>query len=156
LQSQEYIRQAKLDLFWLGHGEKEVKALSKLEIPYRNITPRPIFSETFSAFENNIQEKHIKKVFNNYFWGVVGALTRLQENISSYMFLFVGHSSMRGQVTPIDKILVEHFTHLGWHHKATIMYKIVSRRLFSYKVNPATGLKDTRTPVENLVILERK
>jgi DNA modification methylase len=156
VQSQEYIRQAKIDLFWLGHNEEEVKALSKLEIPYRNIEPKPIYSETFTEYEKTIKEKHILKVFDNYFWGVIGALSRLQENVSSYMFLFVGHSSTRGRATPIDKILVEHFTHLGWHHRATLMDKIVSRRLFSYKVNPATGLKDSRTLTENLVILEKR
>lgn len=155
LQSQEYIRHAKIDLFWLGHNEEEVKALSKLEIPYRNVQPRPIYSETFLEYEKTIKEEHIRNVFDNYFWGVTGALSRLQESVTSYLFLFVGHSSTRGRATPIDKILVEHFTHLGWHHKATLMDKIVSRTLFSYRVNPATGLKDSRTRTENLVILEK-
>lgn len=155
VQSQEYIRQAKIDLFWLGHKEQEVKALSKLEIPYRNIQPREIFSDTFYEYEKGIKEEHIRKVFDNYFWGVIGALSRLQENISSYMFLFVGHSSTRGRSTPIDKILVEHFTHLGWHHKATLSDTIVSRRLFKYRLNPATKTQDARTSVENLVILEK-
>lgn len=155
MQSQEYIRQGKLDLFWLGHAESEIKALSKLEIPYRNILPCPIYSETFSKYEKSIKEEHIRKVFDNYFWGVIGSLTRLQENITSYLFLFVGHASTRGKATPIDKILAEHFTQLGWHHKATLMDRIVSRTMFSYRVNPATGIKDIRTPVENLVILER-
>jgi hypothetical protein len=155
VQSQEYMRQAKIDLFWLGHSEDEIRALTKLEIPYRNISPRPIYSETFSEYEKTIKEDHIRKVFDNYFWGIIGVLSRLQENITSYLFLFVGHASTRGRATPIDRILVEHFTHLGWHHKATLMDKIVSRRLFSYKVNPATGLKDSRTLTENLVILEK-
>jgi len=155
VQSQEYIRQAKLDLFWLGHTESEIKALSKLEIPYRNIPPCPIYSETFSKYEQSIEEEHIRKVFDNYFRGVIGSLTRLQESIISYLFLFVGHSSTRGKATPIDKILVEHFTQLGWHHKATLSDTIVNRRLFRYKVNPATGAKDMRTSVENLVILKK-
>ena len=155
VQSQEYIRQAKIDLFWLGHTEQEVKALSKLEIPYRNIQPREIYSDIFYEYEKGIQEEHIRKVFDNYFWGVIGALSRLQENISTYMFLFVGHSSTRGRSTPIDDILVEHFSHLGWHHKGTLSDTIVSRSMFRYKVNPATGTQDARTSVENLVVLEK-
>jgi hypothetical protein len=155
VQSQEYIRQAKLDLFWLGHHESEIKALSKLEIPYRDIQPCRIYSETFSKYGESIKEEHIRRVFDNYFFGVIGSLTRLQEKIMSYVFLFVGHASTRGKATPIDKILVEHFTHLGWRHRATLADKIVSRRLFAYRVNPATGIKDTRTPTENLVILEK-
>ena len=35
LQAQEYIRSTKMELFWLGHTEAEVRALSRLEIPYR-------------------------------------------------------------------------------------------------------------------------
>jgi len=155
LQSQEYIRQAKIDLFWLGHTETEVKALSKLEIPYRNIEPYEIHSEMFYEYKKGISEEHILKILNNYFWGVVETLSRLQENVSSYLFLFVGHSSARGRSTPIDKILAEHFTYLGWHHKATLSDTIVSRRMFKYRFNPATGTQDARTSVENLVILEK-
>lgn len=155
LQSQEYIRQAKLDLFWLGYPEEKVKELGKLEIPYRNIEPCLIYSKTFRQYEAEIEEQHIKKVFNRYFWGVLGSLSNLQKKISSYLFLFVGHSSIRGKATPIDKIFIEHFTELGWKHELTLKDTIVSRRLFSYRLNPATGIKDMRTPVENLVILKR-
>lgn len=155
LQSQEYIRQAKLDLFWLGHSEEQVRKLSKLEIPYKKIEPCPIYSKTFTACRRKIKEEHINNVFDSYFWGTLGAFTRLQENISKYMFLFVGHTSTRGHTIPIDKIFIEHLTQFGWSHEATLMDTIVSRRLFSYRVNPATGIKDARTPVENLVILKR-
>lgn len=155
LQSQEYIRQAKLDLFWLGYSEEKIKELSKLEIPYGNIEPCPIYSETFSECENRIKEKHIRKAFDRYFWGVLGSLTRLQEKILSYLFLFVGHTSTRGRAIPIDKIFIEHFTELGWKHEVTLIDTIVSRRLFSYRVNPATGIKDMGTPVENLVVLKK-
>lgn len=155
LQSQEYIRQAKLDLFWLGYSEGKIKELSKLEIPYRNIEPFPIYSKTFYECENRIEEQHIRKIFDRYFWGVLGSLTHLQEKISSYLFLFVGHTSTRGKAIPIDKIFIEHFSELCWKHEVTLMDTIVSRRLFSYRVNPATGIKDVRTPVENLVVLRK-
>jgi len=155
LQSQEYIRQAKMDLFWLGHSEDEVRKLSKLEIPYRHVEPQTIHSETFSAIRSEIKEKHLQKTFDRYFWGVLGALTRLQEKITSHLFLFVGRTSMRGHPIPIDHIFAEHFTELGWTHMGTLIDTIVSRRMFSYKVNPATNLKDKRTRVENLVILSR-
>ncbi|MBS7631878.1 hypothetical protein KEJ47_10005 [Candidatus Bathyarchaeota archaeon] len=155
LQSQEYIRQAKLDLFWLGFTEEEVKRLSRLEIPYRDIEPYPTYSKTFLECEQRIREPHIRKIFDRYFWGVLGSLSRLQEKISTYLFLFVGHTSTRGMAIPIDKIFIEHFTELEWEHVVTLIDKIVSRRLFDYQVNPATGKKDARTPVENLVVLKR-
>jgi len=156
LQSQEYIRQAKLDLFWLGYKEEYIKQLSKLEIPYRDIDPIDIYSKTYEQYLGQINEVHIKKVFQRYFWGVLGALTRLQEKITSYLFLFVGHASSRGISIPIDKIFVEHFSKLGWRYEITLVDKIVSRRLFSYKINPASGRPDARTKVENLVILKRR
>ena len=62
---------------------------------------------------------------------------------------------MRGHSIPIDRIFAEHFTEFGWIHEATLIDTIVTRRMFSYRVNPATKLKDNRTPVENLVILRK-
>jgi len=155
LQSQEYIRQAKMDLFWLGYSEDEVRKLSKLEIPYRDVEPQPVHSETFSSMRGEIEEGHLQRVFDRYFWGVLGALTRLQEKVSSHIFLFVGRASMRGRPIPIDRIFAEHFVELGWIHEATLIDTIVARRMFSYRVNPSTNLKDRRTPVENLVILRK-
>ncbi|MGQ9545405.1 MAG: hypothetical protein ACUVQX_06420, partial [Candidatus Bathycorpusculaceae bacterium] len=156
LQSQEYIRQAKMDLFWLGFSETKVRELSKLEIPYRDVEPQPIYSETYLSLRSEIEENNLRKVFDRYFWGVLGALTRLQEKISSYLFLFVGRTSMRGRTIPIDRIFAEHFAELGWVHEVTLMDTIVSRRMFSYRVNPATKIQDRRTPVENLVVLRRE
>jgi hypothetical protein len=155
LQSQEYIRQAKMDLFWLGYSEERVRGLSKLEIPYRNIEPKPILSETYLRFRDSLEEDNLRNVFDRYFWGILGSLTRLQERISSYLFLFVGRSSIRGNPVPLDTIFAEHFQSLGWTHEATLVDNIVARRMFNYSKNPATGLEDSRTPTENLVILRR-
>jgi len=156
LQSQEYIRQAKMDLFWLGYSEDDIRKLTKLEIPYRDVKTQPIHSETFSEIRSGIEENHLQRIFDRYFWAVLGALTRLQEKVRTHLFLFVGRASMRGRPVPIDRIFAEHFVELGWTHEATLVDTIVSRRMFSYRVNPATNLKDRRTPVENLVILRRE
>lgn len=155
VQSQEYMRQAKLDLFWLGFSEEKIKKLSKLEIPYREVESCKIFSKTYEECLSHIKEEHIRKIFQTYFWCIIGTFTRLQEKINSRMFIFVGHSSTRGRSTPIDKILIEHLSKFGWVHEKTLSDKIVSRRMFSYAVNPASKLKDSRTSVENLVILKR-
>jgi len=155
LQSQEYMRQAKLDLFWLGFSEDEIKKLSRMEIPYCEVEPYEIKSKTYHYYESSIQEPHIKKVFNRYFWAVLRSMSELQKKITSFMFIFVGHTSTRGKSIPIDKIFAEHLTTLGWRHDLTLKDTIVSRRLFSYQFNPATGLKDSRTAVENLIILRR-
>jgi SOS regulatory protein LexA len=155
LQSQEYMRQAKLDLFWLNFPQKKIKELSKLEIPYREVIPIEIKSDTFYECRNQIRETHIRKIFDRYFWGILGCFSHLQEKISKYMFIFVGHSSARGNTIPLDEIFVEHLTNYGWIHEKTLSDTIVSRQLFSYKINPASKRKDKRTAVENLVILKR-
>jgi hypothetical protein len=155
LQSQEYIRQAKMDLYWLGTSERRISDLQKLEIPYRGVEEIQIRSDTYSSIRETIDEVHIRRVFDRYFWAIISTLSRLQEQIKSYMFLFVGRSSLRGNPIPIDKILADHFTEINWIHEATLVDKIVSRRMFSYGVNPATGIMDKRTTSENLVILKR-
>ncbi len=155
IQSQEYIREAKLNLYWLGYPEKKIKKLGKLEIPYRDVDQVQINSETYSTMRERIEEPHILKVFDRYFWAVIGSFTRISEKIRSRMCLFVGRTSLRGEQVPIDTILAEHFTHLGWKHEMTLVDTIVSRSMFSYRVNPATKIKDKRTSVENMVILRR-
>lgn len=156
LQSQEYFRQAKLDLFWLGHKEKEIMELKKLELPYRAVKPIEILSESYESYRGQIDDKNLLRVYDRYFWGVLGALTSLQEKIDDYLCLFVGRASIQGRSIPIDRIFAEHFTKLGWKHQITLVDEIVGSRLFKYKTNPMTQRKDIRTKTENLVILSKK
>jgi len=155
LQSQEYIRQAKMDLFWLGYSQSEIRRLGRLEVPYRKVPALDVHSETFHRIRDAIQEDRIRNIYDSYFHGIVGAFNRLQENITSYLLLFVGRSSLRGRSIPIDRILAEHFVEMGWTHEVTLVDTIVARRMFSYRVNPATKKSDSRTLTENLVVLRR-
>lgn len=155
LQAQEYMRQAKMDLFWLGYSEAVVKELSKKEIPYRAVPPCSIKSETYLQWAEGIQEPRMRMMFDRYFCGVLGALTRLQEKVSSYLFLFVGPATIRGRPVPIDRIFGEHFSALGWIHEVTLRDTIVARQMFLYHNNPATGLKDERMRTESLLVLRR-
>jgi hypothetical protein len=155
LQSQEYIRHAKMDLFWLGIPEHKIKELRKLEIPYRDVPEVEVHSNTYSSLKKTIDEEHMRRIFERYFWAIIRSLSRLQERIKSFIFIFVGRASLRGKSIPIDKILAEHLVEIGWIHEATLVDKITSRRMFAYGANPATGIIDRRTKTENLVILKR-
>lgn len=155
LQSQEYIRQAKMDLYWLGHNDREIRKLSKLEIPYRDVEETQISSETYLKIRNAIEEDHIRKTFDRYFHGVLGAFNRLEKKVNSFLMLFVGRASMRGKPVPIDRIFAEHFSNIGWKHETTLIDTIVARRMFSYQKNPATAIEDDRTSSEYLVVLRR-
>ena len=155
MQAQEYIRRFKMDLLWLGKSEDEVRELGRMEMPYQRVEETPIHSATYEDYLKRIQEPHLRLLYQRYFWGVFGALTRLQENIRRYLLLFVGPASVRGMPIPISQIAVEHFSHIGWRHKTTLVDNIVSRAMFFYRANPATGEADPRMTTEHLVVLER-
>lgn len=156
LQAQEYIRNSKLDLFWLGYPENEIKKLSKSELPYRNVEPIEIYSKTYEYYHNLITEPHLCRMFERYFYGVLGTLSRLSSRVADRLFLFVGPASVRSIPIPIDRILIEHFVELGWEHEITFIDTIVSRVMFRSNKNPANGLKDKRIETEQLVVLKRK
>ncbi len=156
LQSQEYIRFAKMDLFWLGHSEAEVKRLASLELPYRRVEKVDIHSPTYYEIRERLTEPRMRTIFDSYFHGVIGSLSRLGEQITNRMCVFVGRASMRGIPVPIDRIVAEHMSHDGWEHEVTLVDRIVARRMFSYRVNPATGRTDPRTQSERLVVLRRR
>jgi len=156
LQAQEYIRASKMDLFWLGYSENHIRELGKKEFPYQAVPKFPIQSKTYSQCLENIKEPHMIQVYERYFSGVLGTLTRLQEHISKKLLLFVGEATIRTVPIPIDRIFTEHFEAIGWKHEITLVDTIVTRAMFFYKLNPATGQRDRRMSTENLVVLSRK
>ncbi len=155
LQAQEYIRASKVDLFWMGYTEDQIRALSKKELPYHEVESVPIYSSTFETYRQKYIEPRIVQVYERYFFSVLGALTALSEHVREYLFLFVGPASLRAQAIPIDQIFAEHFEQIGWTHEVTLVDTIVSRVLFRSKKNPATGLDDHRMKTEHLVVLRR-
>lgn len=155
LQAQEYIRASKMDLFWLGYSQSRIKELSKLEFPYQDVPCVPIHSNTYYEYLERITEPHMKRMFQQYFHGVLGTLSRLQNNITNYLLLFVGPATVRTIPVPIDHIFIEHLQTLGWNHEATLVDTIVSRAMFFYDHNPATGSNDNRMATEHLVVLTK-
>jgi hypothetical protein len=155
LQAQEYIRATKMDLFWLGYTEETIKGLGKKEFPYQDVPKIPIYSSTYAKCLENIKEPHMSRLFERYFYGVLGTLTRLQGHISKKLLLFVGPATIRTVPIPIDQIFIEHFETFGWKHEVTLVDTIVARAMFFYRFNPATGAKDSRMATEHLVVLSK-
>ncbi len=155
LQAQEYIRASKIDLFWMGYQEDQIRALSNKELPYHKVEPVSIHSATFEIYRQKLLEPKILQVYERYFFSVLGALTALAEHVREYLFLFVGPASLRAEAIPIDRIFAEHFESLGWTHEVTLVDVIVSRVLFRSKKNPATGLDNHRMRTEHLIVLRR-
>jgi len=155
MQAQEYIRSSKMDLFWLGYPESRIKELGKMEFPYSHVPEVPIYSDTYQSLLETITEPQMTKVFQQYFHGVLGTLSRLQKHITNYLLLFVGPATIRTKPVPIDRIFMEHFQALGWQHEATLIDTIVARAMFFYEQNPATHSSDNRMTTEHLVVLSR-
>ena len=155
LQAQEYIRSTKLELFWLGYDEQYLQSLSKKEIPYRQVRKTKIFSETYYAFREKIEESHLRALYDNYFNAILQTFATLGESVTDYMFIFVGPAKVRNIPIPIDDIITEHLREFGWKHEVTFIDKIVSRVMFEPKVNPATGMADSRIKTEHLVVLRK-
>jgi len=157
LQAQEYIRSTKLELFWLGCPEEFIQSLSKREIPYREVPAIEVLSETYHTYRKAIEEKHLLKLYDHYFFAVLSTLERLSQKVSDYMFVFVGPAKIRGQEIPIHEVICQHLTAKGeWVHEKTYIDRIVSRVMFRAEKNPATGLEDQRMDREYLVVLKRK
>lgn len=158
LQAQEYIRSTKLELFWLGYDENYIKELSKKEIPYNPVDEIKIYSEKYYHFRKEIKEGHLLQLYDRYFHAILNAFSKLGEKVSDYMFIFVGPAKIRTTSIPIDDIVTEHLREFGWEHELTYIDQIVSRVMFESKsrINPASGLEDSRIKTEHLVVLKRK
>ncbi|MFN7017985.1 MAG: hypothetical protein ACK4RG_01765 [Fimbriimonadales bacterium] len=155
LQAQEYIRCSKLDLLWLGYTEEYIRSLSKHELPYKDVEPIEVLSPTYAAYRERITEPHLMRMYDRYFFAVLGALTNIAAQVSETLCLFVGQATVRGIRVPIDQIFAEHFERLGWFHEATLIDTIEARVMFRARTNPATGIEDARMPTEHMVILHR-
>lgn len=156
LQAQEYIRSTKLELIWLGYSENYIRELSKKEIPYRSTNRVEILSEEYYRIRNCIEEPHLQEIYDNYFNALISIFSKLSERVSRYMCIFVGPAKVRERAIPIDVILAEHMTNIGWEHIRTYIDRIAVRYMFKSTLNPATGLKDERIQTEHLIILRRR
>ncbi|MGC9004191.1 MAG: hypothetical protein ACP5KZ_05755 [bacterium] len=155
LQAQEYIRSTKLELFWLGYREEDIKELSKKEIPYREVERIKILSSKYYEFREKISEPHLRSLYERYFNAVLNSLSRLGKKVKDYMCIFVGPAKIRTIPIPIDEIIIEHLSALGWSHEVTFIDKIVGRVMFETRINPASQMEDSRIKTEHLVIMKR-
>ena len=158
LQAQEYIRSFKLELFWLGYTEEEIRRLSRLEIPYRKIPDEEVQSNLYWQYREKVEalnHRRLLQIYDCYFKSLARFINNVHESVKSRMAIFVGPVKVRGIRVPIDEILREHLESLGWIHEKTYIDEIIARRLFKSKTNPATGLPDERTPTEHLLVMRR-
>ena len=150
LQAQEYIRSFKLELAWLDFGSR-LTELAKHEIPYNNPSNIKVNSETYLKVREEVEKLNHGKlldIYDAYFKSLTYFLNKNHERIKGVIAIFVGPTKIRNIRVPIDEILREHVE--------TLIDTIISRRLFKVRKNPATGLKEERTPTEHLLVMRSK
>lgn len=136
LQAQEYIRSTKMDLFWLGHTEEEIRELSRLEIPYRK-PDRVIQTGILDKLREMLTRDDLRKRLDSYFCHTVNALENSMNQLkpNAAACIFVGNPRIDGITVEIWRILVEYFTERGWTFEKVYEDRIKTRKLFGARKN---------------------
>ena len=136
LQAQEYFRSTKMDLFWLGHTEKEIRELSRLEIPYRK-ADRLIQTETLDTIRKSLTRDDLQKRLDSYFCHTVNALENSMNQLrpKAAACIFVGNPRVDGIRVELWRILMEYFTERGFVFEKVYEDKIKARKLFGARKN---------------------
>ena len=153
LQAQEYIRSTKMELFWLGHTEEEVRELSRLEIPYRK-ADRIVQTETLDNVREMLTRDDLQKRLDSYFCHTVNALENSMDQLkpNAAACIFVGNPRIDGITVELWRILAEYFTERGWTFEKVYEDRIKTRKLFGARKNKnPDGMKS-----EFLLILRKR
>ncbi len=136
LQAQEYIRSTKMELFWLGHTEEEVRELSRLEIPYRK-ADRIIQTETLDRIREMLTRDDLRKRLDSYFCHTVNALENAMSQLKpgAAACIFVGNPRIDGITVELWRILAEYFTERGFMFEKVYEDRIQTRKLFGGRKN---------------------
>ena len=136
LQAQEYIRSTKMELFWLGHTEEEIRELSRLEIPYRK-ADRVIQTETLDKVRDMLTRDDLRKRLDSYFCHTVNALENSMNQLkpNAAACIFVGNPRIDGIMVELWRILAEYFTERGFVFEKVYEDRIQTRKLFGARKN---------------------
>ena len=136
LQAQEYIRSTKMELFWLGHTEEEIRELSRLEIPYRK-ADRVIQTETLDKIRDMLTRDDLRKRLDSYFCHTINALENSMNQLkpNAAACIFVGNPRIDGITVELWRILAEYFTERGFVFEKVYEDRIQTRKLFGARKN---------------------
>lgn len=136
LQAQEYIRTAKLELYWLGYTEEEIKAISRLEIPYRKAEGL-ISTPTFLSVYQNIRRADLRSILASYFYYTLRALENAAQTLlpRGVMCVFVGNPKVDGLEVETWRVVSEYFSDRGYSLEGVYEDEIKNRQLFRNRRN---------------------
>ena len=136
LQAQEYIRTSKLELYWLGYTEEEIKSVSRLEIPYRPAVGR-ITTPTLERIRGAVQRQDLIAILDSYFYYTIRSLENAAGMVNSggRLCIFVGNPKMEGIEVVIWQVIAEYFQDRGYEIEKVYEDEIKNRQLFRNRKN---------------------
>ena len=136
LQAQEYMRTVKMELFWLGYNDEEIRKLSRLEIPYRK-ADRVIQTPTLDKIRSELTREDLLKLLDSYFCHTINALENAmnQLKVNGTACIFIGNPLIDGIKVEIWRILMEYFTDNGYFFENLYEDRIKHRQLFGTRKN---------------------
>ena len=153
LQAQEYMRTVKMELFWLGYNDEEIRKLSRLEIPYRK-ADRLIQTPTLDKIRAELRRADLAKLLDSYFCHTINALENAMKQLKANGTgcIFIGNPLIDGIKVEIWRILMEYFTNNGYLFENLYEDRIKNRQLFGTRKNKnPDGMKS-----EFLLILRKR
>ena len=136
LQAQEYIRTSKLELYWLGHTEEEIKKISKMEIPYRK-AESAINTPTLDLLHQTLTRDDLRAMLDSYFYHTIRALENSAQSLeqNGYLCVFVGNPKIDGIEVETWRIVSEYFGQRGFEFLHIYEDQIKNRQLFRNRKN---------------------
>ena len=136
LQAQEYMRTVKMELFWLGYNDEDIRKLSRLEIPYRK-ADRVIQTPTLNKIRAQLTREDLVKLLDSYFCHTINALENAMNQLraNATACIFIGNPLIDGIKVEIWRILMEYFTDNGYSFQNLYEDRIKNRQLFGTRKN---------------------
>ncbi len=153
LQAQEYIRTSKLELYWLGHTEEEIKKVSKMEIPYRK-AEKTMNTPTLDLLHQALTRDDLRAMLDSYFYHTIRALENSAQSLvqNGHLCVFVGNPKVDGIEVETWRIISEYFGQHGFEFLHIYEDRIKNRQLFRNRKNKnPDGMKS-----EFLLVMKKK
>ncbi len=136
LQAQEYMRTVKMELFWLGYNDEQIRGLSRLEIPYRK-ADRIVQTPSLDKVRAELTRQDLLQLLDSYFCHTINALENAMNQLkpNARACIFIGNPLIDGIKVEIWRILMEYFVGNGYFFENLYEDRIKNRQLFGTRKN---------------------
>lgn len=139
LTAQKYIRTSKLELFWLGYSQEEVRALSKASIGTERISLKSeIEASNIESIDLVIEyalsgSRRRAIMISQYFKGMTESLREMFRLLrkGGYAILVVGDNKVLDRTVPTYRLLSDAAIEMGFEEKTILKDTIRSRSMMT-------------------------